>query len=367
MVKKIISFIIFVILCAGLAFAIYKYPNFFKTQINKAQGMYYVFRGDKEFKNHNLQKAIKYYKNGLALYPGHYTAWCNLGSIYVAYEDYFSATEAYEEAIKHNPNYIIARMNYGVVSTERLGDFDGAIRQYKAILETKRKLWSIPFIYNNKRSTKINKGLAYYNMGVAYKQKSLYTADNNWVLKRKYLQDALDSYEKAAKILKKHYDTSYNLALTQHLLGNYHDAGLNYCKAIEISPFNYEAHFNLAILLKHLKYYKESLNELEKATDLVTNSEGATNRQRYIFDVMNDVTKIILSETEPNQKNKLGHNNSNSVMTFVGGQFVEAEELDNAIYKNFKTCQAKDIFKNDITEDYNNLNLDNHAPVKLPY
>ena len=56
---------------------------------------------------------------------------------------------------------------------DELGDFDGAINQYDKILQTKTHLLSIPFIYSNRKSYKMNKGLAYYNKGVAYKQKSV--------------------------------------------------------------------------------------------------------------------------------------------------------------------------------------------------
>ena len=42
---------------------------------------------------------------------------------------------------------------------------------------------------------------------------------------------------------------------------------MNYCKAIEMAPLRYEAHYNLAILLKHLKKYKEAVEMLYKALE----------------------------------------------------------------------------------------------------
>src|SRR5699024_224208 len=130
-----------------------------------------------------------------------------------------------------------------------------------------------------------------------YRQKSLYAGDD-WRLQRQFLEKAIEAYKNAIKILKKDYDARYNLALAYHLIGDYNNAGLTYCKAIKIAPMNYEAHYNLAILLRHMKYYKESLDELEKATALITDSQGNSNRQRYVFDVMNDVTRTILSDSE---------------------------------------------------------------------
>ncbi|MDR1326777.1 MAG: tetratricopeptide repeat protein [Heliobacteriaceae bacterium] len=359
--KKVLSFLLSVLIIAGIAALFYFRPPFATKQIDKVYGMYFVYKGDKEFKKRHLQKAIDNYNRGLQLYPGHYGAWNNLGSLYVLYEDYFSAVEAYEQAFTHNPKFMQARMNYGVVSAERLGDFDGAIAQYQAILDTKPRLISIPFIFNNRRSTKLNRGLAYYNMGVAYKQKSIYL-DDAQEFRRKYLLAALDAYKRAVKILKKDYAARYNLALTYHLLDDYHDAGLNYCKAIELAPMNYDAHYNLAILLRHLakadkesarKYYKAALDEMQKATGLISSSDGFSNRQRYVFDVMNEMTRMLY--TDKNSQyfvERLDDEPQNHGVTYVNGKLVATDDLDRAILKNLKTCGSKKIFTQEITKDY---------------
>lgn len=327
------------------AAVVYFNQDWFLKQYDKLCSMYYVHKGDKALSHLKVQRAIDHYNRALKLYPEHYSAWYNLGNIYVLYEDYYSAVDAYEEAIKHNPKMITARMNYGIVSAERLGDFDGAIDQYNQIIKTKRHLLSIPFIYSNRKSYKVNKGIAYYNMGIAYRQKSLYSGDR-WVLQREYLNKAIEAYKKAVKILKKDYDARYNLALAYHLLGDYNNAGLTYCKAIKLAPMNYEAHYNLAVLLRHMKYYRESLEELEKATSLITNSDGISNRQRYIFDVMNDVTRTILSDTEKNfMVDKIDNDEiATAGVTYVHGKLVATDALDKAMLKNFSTCGSRKIF-----------------------
>ena len=344
-VYKLFIFIITIL----IGIIVFFNQEWFLKQYDKLCSMYYIYKGDKAFSKLKLQRAIDEYNTALKLYPEHYSAWFNLGNIYVVFEDYFSAVDAYEQAIRYNPKMMIARMNYGIVSAEKLGDFDGAIEQYNEIIKTKRHLISIPFVYSNRKSYKINKGLAYYNMGLAYRQKSLYTGDDIF-LQREYLRKALEAYKNAVKILKKDYDPRYNLALTYHLLGDYNNAGLTYCKAISIAPMNYEAHYNLAILLRHMKYYKESLDELEKATALITETDGATNRQRYIFDVMNDVTRTILSDTEKkylldriNKDDDVGK----SGITYLHGKIVASDELDKAILKNFQTCGSIELFKED--------------------
>ena len=328
-----------------MAAVVYFNQAWFLKQYDKLCSMYYVHKGDKAFKKLKLQKAIDYYNTALKLYPEHYSAWFNLGNIYVVYEDYYSAVDAYEQAFNYNPKMMIARMNYGIVSAEKLGDFDGAIDQYDEIIKTKRHLISIPFVYSNRASYKQNKGIAYYNKGVAYRQKSLYSGDD-WRLQRQYLEKAIEAYKNAVKILKKDYDARYNLALAYHLLGDYNNAGLTYCKAIKLAPMNYEAHYNLAILLRHMKYYKESLDELEKATMLITDSQGNYARQRYVFDVMNDVTRTILyNEEDDPMVDKIDDEKLQyAAMTYVNGKIVASEALDKAILKNFSTCGSRELF-----------------------
>lgn len=336
-------FIIFVLVCC---MGIFFYWGWFVKQYDKCLGMYYVYRGDKAYKKAKLQNAIDYYNRGLELYPSHYGAWFNLGNIYVVYEDYYAAADAYEKAIEYNNNFTLARMNLGIISTEKLGDFNGAITQYNAIIHAQKHLWNIPFIFNNQKSERINRGLAYYNMGVTYREKSLYQ-DGNKELINKYLQDAIQSYKNAAKILKNDYDTHYNLALVYHLYGDYQDAGLNYCKAIEIRPMDYEAHYNLAVLLRHLRMYKEAYNEIEKASILISNSDNAnTNTSTYVFDILNEVSRTLVVNDEYRYLvEHIDDNEQSNTVTYVNGKIVSTDELDKAMLKNLKTCESKSFFE----------------------
>ena len=137
--RKFISGLFSLLVIAGIAAAIYFNQKFVKTHIiNRVEGMYYVHKGDQAYQKMNTIKAIKYYNKGLKLFPGHYSAWYNLGNIYVKYEDYYSALYAYSQAFKYNPKMMIARMNYGIVATQKLGNFDIAIDQFDKIIKTKR-------------------------------------------------------------------------------------------------------------------------------------------------------------------------------------------------------------------------------------
>ena len=217
--RRIFSKIFSILFVIAFVVTVFLFPNWYVTQINKVRGMYLVWKGDRALRKLEIQDAIGYYLKGLEFYPGHYSAWFNLGNIYVLYEDYYSAADAYENAIKYNPNYVIARMNYGIISAERLGDFDGAIDQYNTILGIRRKLVYIPYVFNNLKSYKTNIGLAYYNMGVAYRQKSIYEENARGYQEELNLKKSITYYKEAIKILKDNYDAYYNLGLAFQLYG----------------------------------------------------------------------------------------------------------------------------------------------------
>ncbi|MCD8378645.1 MAG: tetratricopeptide repeat protein [Candidatus Gastranaerophilales bacterium] len=372
MKKFILSLLKILCILGFAALIIFKYNWIQIHIINRCEGMFYVYKGDRAYHKYKLSYAIQYYQRGLALYPKHYSAWYNLGNIFVVYEDYFSAVEAYEEAIKHNKKYVVARMNLGIIQAEKLGNFDAAIEQYDAIINTKYRLWFIPFIFSNKKSSKINKGLAYYNRGRAYREKATYLPDEQRNLTTMLLLKSADSYEKACKILKKNSDARYNLALVYHLLGNYRDAGKNYCKAIELAPMNYEAHYNLAILLRRMKRFKASLEELEKASLLISTSGTSVNAE-YIFGILADVSRsyvdykydpmyikyyendtdnqeVTVDKQKKHRRNK--KNKDDSIDSYVDekGKIKSTSELDKGIMKNMSRCAGYSYFRNESNE-----------------
>lgn len=370
---KILDIIIKLFAILLLLFIVYSCTlgrDFGMKQVNKIIGMYHVNQGDKAFKKHNMQEAINYYQAALKLFPEHYEAWLNLGNIYVAYEDYYSATQAYENAIMAKDNYTIARMNLGIITAEKLGDFDSAIEQYEAIINTNKRLISIPFIYDNKKSETANKAIAYYNMGKAYSQKALYLPKDKKTEKKELLSKAAEAYENAVKIVKDDYNMFYNLALTYHLLGDYGKAGQFYCEAINAGPLNYEAHYNLGLMLKHLQQDTYAIDELEKASVLST-----ANHSRYIFDILSTVSMDALQKGLPNKVSDLDKDKTNSddtkndkdkkgksdednqntdnenttyeqPVTLVNGKVYVGDETDPEVLDNFRKCSSRVLFDN---------------------
>ena len=338
--------------------------------INRFESMFLVYKGDRAFRKNKLAYSIEYYNRGLALFPKHYTAWYNLGNIYVVYEDFHSAADAYREAIKHNPKYVVARMNLGIIEAEKLGNFDAAIEQYDKIITTNYHIWSIPIVFNNKRSSKTNRGLAYYNMGRAYRQKALYLTDAERHMTTPLLLKSAEAYEKACKILKKNSDARYNLALDYHLLGNYRDAGKNYCKAIELAPMNYEAHYNLAVLLRRMKRFKDSLEELEKASLLVSATDNPANAD-YIFGILSDVSHSYIDfksdpyyakkmdtdnqDVTPDKKKKKKNKKNETeddIECYISpdGKVRPSEKLDKSMMIDMARCAGYSYFRNESNE-----------------
>ncbi len=289
-ITKIFLFVLMILFIASLYFC----RNWYFIQYHKCIGFYYVHKGDKAYKKAKYQKAIDYYRTALRNYPGHSRASCNLGNIYVSFENYYEAVNAYENALKYSPNFMVCRMDLGIILSEKLANYDKAIQEYGRVANTKQFTVNIPFVFNNKETTNINKGLAYYNMGLAYRGKAVYMGDKSST-SVKYLKKAKESYIKAAKYLKNDFDNTYNLALTNHLLGDYNSAGSEYCKAINIRPDSFDAHYNFALLLRSMNKNQEALNEFEKTTMLL-DYYGNDNKNKYIFGIINEIKRRILNE-----------------------------------------------------------------------
>ena len=117
-------FSIVVLLLMGAV--VYFNQAWFLKQYDKMCSMYYIHKGDKAFRKLKLQRAIDHYNTALKLFPEHYSAWFNLGNIYVVYEDYYSAVDAYEQ--------FLAEMNKQGLKEVRHGEF-GADMQLALVNE----------------------------------------------------------------------------------------------------------------------------------------------------------------------------------------------------------------------------------------
>ncbi len=335
-ITKVISLCLIILFGLSLFF----YFDFYKKEFYKCKGYYLVYKGDKALKKHDLGTAIYFYERGIKFHPEHYRAMYNLANIYVAYEDYYSALKNYENALKIRPDYEVARIDYAIILSQTFKT-DEAIEQYKKVIDNKPdKFLKIPFLIDRKKSYNHNKGIAYYNMGTAYRTKSL-LAGLNSNERKQYLKKAGESYDEATKILKS-YNSNYNLGLIYQLLKNTSQAGYYYCNAIKASPMEYEAHFNLAILLKDMKKYSYSLEEFKKA-GILLGIKGEGEKTKYIIDILSDVNQKMTI----NKNDKENKENIEKYIQYKAGKVVindTNKKNEKAFYDSFKTCEGQDLF-----------------------
>ena len=301
---------------------------------------YFVHKGDKAYAKDNLFGAIQNYQIALEYYPGHAKASYNLGNILAVYEDYNSSITLYEQALLYKPNYMNARIALGILLSEKFFEYNRAIKEYQNAINKAPFFMNIPLIYNNKDYVTYNKAVAYHNMGLAYKWKSLVYGQDQLEIKAN-LHNAVNAYQEAIKLDKNAYDSYFNLALSLQLLGNYEEAKKYYCKCINMRAFDYDVHYNLAILLREQNNYLDAYLELEKAA-LILDSDGDVFKSRYIYDVLHETSqKLYAQEDFKTLKEKLDNDPiKNYQPTFINGKIVAAEELDKAVLRNMKTCNA---------------------------
>ncbi len=343
LLKLKITKAVFLLLMIALIASLYFYKDWYIRQYHKCVGFYFVNKGDNEFKKRRYQKAIDYYRAALSHYPGHSGASCNLGNIYVSFENYSQAVDAYENALKYNPDFVGCRMDLGIILAEKMADYDKAIQEYGRVIDSKQLALHIPFVYNNKKTIQINKGLAYYNMGLAYRGKSVYMGDKTYSAV-KYLKKARDSYMKAEKYLKNDYDNTYNLALTNHLLGDYNAAAKEYCNAINIDPLRYEAHYNFAFLLRSMNRNKEALNEFEKTTLLLSDGDNH-EKNKYIFGIIREINRRILNEGNLSYlKNRVDFTSlSQKDIVYKNGKVLSSQQKELNLNKLLKCTYNKEF------------------------
>jgi len=342
-INKTFSFIVFVSI---VVFA-FLFKDFLILQWQHSLAFYYVYEGDRKYKQGKLQDAINSYDKALKLFPEHVKARYNLGNIYVTYEDFNRAAECYEKALDVYPDFLNARISLGIILSQELIDLDRAIEEYKKVVKTKPFVINIPFLFSNNHHINYSIAIAYYNLGLAYKSKSL-LAGTSPALVRECLQNAVDNYKKSLKYVPDSYDTHYNLALTLHLLGNYNEAIEEYCKAIDLEPMNYEAHYNLAILLRQKMMYKESIEELQKA-GLLLDANGDNSKTRYIYQVLSDVSQrdegLSLKYTHiPDQIEKEPSKQKYEI-AYKNGKVVLEEKSEKSIIDDFKNCKVCSVIK----------------------
>ncbi len=331
--KNISSFFILL----GAILLVFIFSDLIFKYVIHGKSFYLVSVGDKEYKKANYSEAIENYNKALKLYPKHIKARYNLANIYVKFEDFQSAIREYKKVLEYKPDYLSARINLAIVLSEELLEFDKAIEQYQKVIETRTRFINIPLLYDNREYIMNSKAVAYYNMGLTYRDKSmLYTEDS--VKYKVLLSKAARSYKNSLVLDHDNYNTHYNLALTKHLLGFYTEAITGYCRALLISPLNYEAHYNLAVLLREKRMYKYAFEEFKNAGSLIDYA-GDTYRAAYIYSMLSEVSEMAISEYgyEPENLYKKLNKEIQEQGSLAKAEYKTIDEMEKILIKRIKT------------------------------
>ena len=115
---------------------------------------------------------------------------------------------------------------------------------------------------------------------------------------------------------------------------------------MEREPMNYEAHFNLAVLLNDLKDYEGAASEFKKA-GMLLDSVGENNKTRYIYDILSEVNQKIAINNDSDYFKKIKEEEEKkSVAKYKAGKLVVDYEDDknDEFIKSFSTCAGYEIF-----------------------
>ena len=84
-----------------------------------------------------VDSILKYYRRSCEIYPGYYSSFNNIGSVYfTVLKDYKTASYYFTKAIQLNPKYSEAYYNLAY-STQMEGEINAAIRYYNKAISLK--------------------------------------------------------------------------------------------------------------------------------------------------------------------------------------------------------------------------------------
>lgn len=215
----------------------------------------YVEKGNIEYNNNNLEKAMEYYKIAIKFNNNNSLAYNNIGNIYKHNKKYNRAVRYYKNAINIEPRNYIPYANLGVVYNEQ--------KKYKDVIKS----------YNNVIDINPKDYKAFANRGCAYANLEKY-------------KNALLDFMKAIELNPKDYISYNNLAYTLMKLGSLDEALLNIKESIRLDPNNYSAYVTLGQIYQKMLKNEEALNAFNKGIILDTKEgESYYLRGKFFFEI----------------------------------------------------------------------------------
>ena len=273
-----------------------------------------VFREANEFFQAGLyKKAIRAYKQSVALDPDFKEAWYNLGVSYGRKKKFKEEVSAYEKALALDPKYSRAVFNLAI-ALEDSGDLPGAVKTYDAFLSNASSERDMADAFVNvgilyTRSGRYEDAIrsyeeaikrdpdladASYNLGLTHAKLATSTTDETQ--RKEHIKQQIEAYQTAIKQRPGHHKAWYNLADAYHKLGET-DLEIDvYQQAIRIRANYPQALYNLAYALDEKGDKKQAL-ETWKA--YVKTASGKSSEEAFLKTAQSEVdrlSKILLQD-----------------------------------------------------------------------
>lgn len=178
--------------------------------------------------------AIDWFIKALQIEPGNPKYHNNLATAYLDLEDYVSAINEYDSAIKYKQDYIDAYFNKGIALIH--------LKQYEQAIEA----------FKHTLSLDTNFAEALILLGNSLKEVGR-------------VSEAINSYEKAKLLTPDNASLLYNLGNAYKAQNQLNLAREQYDKCISIAPDFIGAYVNRGVVLKELGYLEEALASQEQA------------------------------------------------------------------------------------------------------
>jgi serine/threonine protein kinase len=234
--------------------------------------------GREKYDKKDYLRAIEDYNQAIKINPDYVLAYISLGLARSDLGDNYKAIEDYNKAIQINPNYALAYYNRGV-ARGALGQNSSAIEDYTKAIQInpdyglayynrgiiRRNLGqSSSAIEDYTQAIRINPSdaLAYANRGVARSD----SGDN---------QAAVEDYTKAIQINPDYALAYYNRGVARTALGNNQGAIEDYTKAIQINPNYLDAYNNRGHARNGLGNYRAAIEDLNQVIKINSNYPNA--------------------------------------------------------------------------------------------
>ena len=246
------------------------------------------------------QKAQKYLVNAVRLNPLNPEAHYNLGTALHQQGKLEEAIASYQEALAIRPSYPEAYGNLGVIFYQQ-GKLEEAIASYQQALTLRQ---NYPEVHYNlatifQEQGKIEASIdsyqqvlllwptfaeAHYSLGLLFQQQAK-------------LNEAITSYQQALDIRQSYPEAHYNLGLALYNLGKLEEAIASYQVAIALRSNYPKAHLGLSIALLHLDNCSLGWKEYEWRFQAMPNMCAMPSFEKW-NGVFSDVDELILIEEQ---------------------------------------------------------------------